>query len=193
MPRTADVPAGVASIRARTGGYIVDMVIFAAIAMIMVVIAGFVLLASTSWAEEDPSDPQYYTFLAIIGLGIPIVWTMLNLALLATRQQTGGQYVAGVRLRRGDGAKFTFRDATAWWFSLNPLLFSWPMAIIASLPLAAVFALVLSRLTLAAFGVLITLCIVAPLVALVSALLDGENRALHERVVGLISVPVDAP
>ena len=167
------------------------MVIFAAVAMVMVVVAGFVLLASTSWAENDPSDPQFYTFLAIIGLGIPIVWSALNIALLATRHQTGGQYVAGIRMRREDDARFRPRDAFAWWFCLNPLLFSWPMALIASWPLIAVFALVLNRLTLAAFCVMITLCVLAPLVALISAMLDAQNRALHDRIVGLIAVPVD--
>ena len=165
------------------------MVIFAAVAMVVVVIAGFVLLASTRWGENDPSDPQFYTFLAIIGIGVPGIWSALNIALLATRRQTGGQYVAGIRLVREDAARFSLRDALAWWFCFNPLLFSWPMAMIASLPLAAVFALVLNRLTIVAFGVIITLCLVAPLLALVSALLDAQNRTLHDRVVGVVAVP----
>lgn len=189
MPRTTDAAAHVASVRSRVGGYVVDIVIFAAVAMIVVVVAGFILLASTAWGENDPSDPEVFTFLGIIGIGVPLVWSALNIALLATRGQTGGEYVAGVRLVREDAAPFSLRDALAWWFCFNPLLFSWPMAMIASLPFAAVFALVLSRLTLVAFGVVITLCLVAPLLALVSALLDPQNRTLHDRVIGVVAVP----
>src|SRR5262249_49788747 len=139
---------------ARIGGYLVDTVIFAAIAMIVVVCAGFFLLATTDWAKKDPSDPQFYAFLAIIGLGTPLVWTALNLTLLSTRRQTGGQYVAGLRLIGEDGAKPSTAAVVAWWFCFNPLLFSWPMALVGGLPLAAVIALVLSRVTIVVFGVL---------------------------------------
>lgn len=189
MPRTAQAAPAAASIRARAGGYVVDMVIFAAIAMIVVVFAGFLLLAMTDWAKQDPSDPQFYTFLAIIGLGTPIVWTGLNLALLATRGQTGGQYVAGLRLVREDGSRLSPREAAAWWLSFNPLLFSWPMAGVAGLPLAAVIALILSQLTIVVFGVVIILCIASPVIAFVSALMDGQHRALHDRIAGTIAVP----
>jgi len=152
MPRTADpLPAG-ASMGARTGGYLVDMVIFAAIAMIVIVFAGFLLLATTDWAKKDPSDPQFYTFLAIIGMGTPLIWSALNLLLLATRGQTGGQYVAALKLTREDGAALTARDGAAWWFCFNPLLFSWPMAGVAGLPLAAASAADL--VTRTGFGVL---------------------------------------
>ncbi len=175
--------------RARIGGYVVDTVIFAAIAMIVLVLAGFLLLATTDWAKKDPSDPQFYMFLAIIGLGTPIVWTLLNLGLLATRGQTGGQYVAGIRLTREDGSPLSMRDAAAWWFCFNPLLFSWPMACVAGLPLAAVIALVLSRLTVVVFGVLMTICIAAPVIALVSAFFDAQHRGLHDRIVGTVAVP----
>lgn len=167
------------------------MVIFAAIAMVVVVFSGFLLLATTDWAKEDPSDPQFYTFLAIIGLGAPLVWTLLNLALLATRGQTGGQYVAGVRLVEEDGAPLSLQRVAVWWFCLNPLLFSWPMACIAGLPLAAVIALVLSRLTVAVFVALVALCLAAPAVAFISAMFDARHRTFGDRVVGAAVVPAD--
>ena len=159
--------------------------------MIMTVLAGFILLASIDWGTQDPSDPQLYTFLAIIGLGTPLVWTLLNVALLATRGQTGGQYVAGLRLQREDGHEPTLRDASAWWFCFNPLLFSWPMALIAGMPLMAVISLLSSSLTIVVFGVVVTLCLACPLIALVSAALDRNNRALHDRVAGVIAVPAE--
>ena len=177
-----------ASVRQRIGGYAVDMVIFAALSMVVTVIAGLQLLLVTHGATQD-SSKSVYAFLAIVGMGIPLAWSLLNLALLVTRQQTGGQYVAGVRLLREDGRRFSARDATAWWFCLNPVLFSWPSALTTAMPLAFVSSLVLSRLGIVAFGVVLTLCLVAPLLAIVSALLDRQNRTLHDRIVGVLVVP----
>jgi uncharacterized RDD family membrane protein YckC len=167
------------------------MVIFAAIAMIVIVFAGFLLLATSDWAKKDPSDRQLYLFLSIIGLGTPLIWTALNLGLLAARGQTGGQYVAGIRLVRADGSRLSARDGIAWWFTFNPLLFSWPMAAVTAFPLALVVALALSRVTIFAFGVLVTICIASPLIALVSSVLDARRRALHDRIVGVIAVPAE--
>jgi hypothetical protein len=189
LPRTTEGARAAVSLRARIGGYAVDMVIFAAIAMIVVVFAGFLLLATTDWAKKDPSDPQFYLFLGIIGIGAPLAWTLVNVGLLATRGQTGGQYVAGIRLVGEDSARISARAAAVWWFCFNPLLFSWPMAAVAGLPLAAVVALVPTVATIIVWGVLITVCIAAPLIALVSALFDGQHRALHDRMAGVVTAP----
>jgi len=167
------------------------MVIFAAVAMVVFVVAGAQLLLVTGGATHDASDPTLYGFLAIIGLGTPIVWTALNLLLLLTRGQTGGQYVAGLRLAREDGGAVTARAALAWWFCLNPALFSWPMAIVTGFPLAGVVSLVLQRATLALFGTLVALCIAAPIAALVAAATDSRRRGLHDRVAGTIVVPAE--
>lgn len=189
LAATVEPPASAASVRQRTGGYIVDMVIFAAVAMVMIVVAGFVLLLATNWAQKNASDPVAYGFLAIIGLGTPLVWSVMNLMLLWTRGQTGGQYVAGLRVAREDAQPLGRASAAAWWFLLNPLLFSWPMALIGGLPLAGAISLLLTNVTVVAFGVIVTLCVVAPLIALVSALVDGQNRALQDRIAGTIVVP----
>ncbi len=180
-----------AHLRTRVGGYAIDMVIFSAITMVMVVLAGFILLFSTNWAEQDPSDAEIYTFLAIIGVGVPLVWTVLNLALLSTRGQTGGQYVAGLRIRREDGAALALRTAALWWFCFNPLLFSWPMAMIAGLPLVAVISLISSRLVFVFFGVIVTLCIACPIIAFIAAAIDQQKRALHDRIVGVLAQPAE--
>lgn len=191
MPRTADTGhADVAGLRVRIGGYVVDMVIFAAVAMIMVVLAGLQLLVVTGGATHD-SDNAIYAFLAIIGLGTPLTWSALNLLVLFARQQTGGQYVAGVRVTREDGGAVRRRDVLAWWFCLNPVLFSWPMAIITGLPLSFVVSLLLQRVTIAVFGVFVTLCLAAPIVALVAAATDSRRRGLHDRIAGTIVVPAE--
>jgi len=165
------------------------MVIFAAIAMLMTVFGGALLLALTNGAKNDPSDAETYAFLAIIGIGTPLVWSIMNLTLLATRRQTAGQYVAGLRLQKEDGTQLSRPNALTWWFCFNPLLFSWPTALVSCLPLAAVIALVLSKLTIVAFGVILVVCLAAPLLALFSAILDSQNRALHDRIVGTVVVP----
>ena len=190
MPRTAEARTGVASVRARAAGYAVDMVIFSAIAMLVVVAAGAQLLLVTHGATRD-SDAAIYAFLAIIALATPLLWTGLNLFVLRLRAQTGGQYVAGVRLAREDRRRLSFLNAAAWWLCLNPLLFSWPMAIVVGLPLAFVISLLLSRVTIVAFGVVVILCVLAPVIALVSALIDDHNRTLHDRIVGTLVVPAE--
>ncbi len=189
IARTAEPGAAVANLRARVGGYVVDMVIFAAVAMVMFVIAGAIMLLATDWGVNNLPDPALYGALATVGVGTPVVWTLLNLLLIATRGQTGGEYVAGVRLAREDGARLTAGNAIGWWFLLNPLLFSWPMACVAAIPLAGTIAVALNRATVVVFGVIIVLCALAPLIALVSALLDGQNRALQDRIIGTIVVP----
>jgi len=167
------------------------MVIFAAVAMIVVVVAGAFMLAVTDRATHDPNDAQYYTMFAIIGFGTPLLWSALNLLLLSWRRQTGGQYVAAVRLAREDGGPMGRRDIALWWLCLNPLLFSWPMGVITALPLVTTVALAVSRGTIAVFGGLVLLCLLAPVIALVSAVFDVHNRALHDRVIGTVVVPAD--
>ncbi len=167
------------------------MVIFAAVAMIVVVIAGTQLLLVTHGATHDPSDPTLYGFLATIGLGTPLVWTLLNLALLMARRQTGGQYVAGVRVSGADGEPPSRRALLAWWFCLNPVLFSWPMALVSGLAAAGAASLVLQQATLIVFTALMLLCALAPIVALISAGTDGRRRGLHDRIASTIVVPVE--
>jgi uncharacterized RDD family membrane protein YckC len=79
----------------------------------------------------------------------------------------------------------------AWWFCLNPVLFSWPMAIVTGMPLSFVVSLLLQRVTIAVFGVFVTLCLAAPIVALVAAATDSRRRGLHDRIAGTIVVPAE--
>jgi hypothetical protein len=193
MSRATDTSAPVQSahLRARVGGYVVDMVILAAIIMIVTVISGFILLARLDWGTEDATDPQLYTFLGMIGAGVPLVWSALTLGLLLTRHQTAGQYVAGLKLAGEDGQRPSGKSLTGWYFCFNPLLFSWLMAGAVCLPLSAVIALAVSRATFVAFGVLVTVCVASPIIALISAVLHPEHRALHDRVAGVVVVPAE--
>ena len=191
LAATATHEAQTAHLRARIGGYVVDMVIFAAITMVMTVLAGFILLASIDWGTQDPTDPQLYTFLAIIGIGTPLIWTLLNVALLADARSNGW---ASMSLGCGSSARTATRSAHERRVRLVVLLQS------AALQLAdgvhrrpatgdRVVSLISSSLTIVVFGVVVTLCIACPIIALVSAAIDRNNRALHDRVAGVIAVP----
>ena len=61
------------------------------------------------------------------------------------------------------------------------------MALIAGLPLVAVISLISGRLVFVTFGVVVTLCIASPIIAFVSAAVDGQKRALHDRVAGVVA------
>jgi uncharacterized RDD family membrane protein YckC len=119
------------------------------------------------------------------------VWSALTLGVLFTRRQTAGQYVAGLKLTSEDGGTPSTRDLLTWWFCFNPLLFSWLMAAATCFPLAAVWAIVASRTTFVLFGVLLTVCIASPLIALISAALHAEHRALHDRVAHVVVVAAE--
>ena len=56
------------------------------------------------------------------------------------------------------------------------------MAGVAGLPLAAVVSILLSSFTIVVFGVVMIVCIASPIIALVSAALDSQHRAFHDRI-----------
>ena len=66
------------------------------------------------------------------------------------------------------------------------------MALVAGAPLAALVALVANVFSLFFLALVVLLCVAAPIAAFVSALIDAQNRALHDRVGGTVVVPVDA-
>lgn len=168
------------------------MVIFAAIAMVIVVVSGFFFLWSTDFAEQDPSDRTLQIFGAAIAVAPPLAWTLLNVTLLLLRGQTGGQYVAGIKLVAGEGKPLGARQAWAWWIALNPLLFNWLYIPMMVGPLI-IIALSLSPWVAFGVGFITLLCVAAPIAAFVSGAIDERNRGLHDRVAGTYAVPVDAP
>lgn len=191
MTETSDAQVGVASVRLRAAGYAVDMVIFAAVAMLMLVLSGFVLLWITEWATQDPGDSDINLFLGLNGVGLPLLWSALNIALLASRGQTGGQYVAGVRIVRENGDRLSFATAALWWVAFNPLLFSWPLAAVSGLPVAAFIIVGWAEVMTVVWGLFITLCLACPIIAFISGWSNSRSQAFHDRIVGVIAVPVE--
>jgi hypothetical protein len=185
----AERATGPASIRARVGGYAVDMVILAAITMLVSIGTLFLFLWATDMAEQDLSTAKTVLCLMPLFIGVPVVWSALNIWLLMSRAQTGGQYVAALRLQPESSAAMTMRTALAWWFCGNPLLFNWLMTGIAGFPLLLVSLLAPSDIALAIPIFVTLLCVALPIVALVSALRDPANRALHDKIAGVAVVP----
>ena len=190
-PRAADTDRTIdaASLRARIGGYAVDMTILAAIAMVGSIGSLFLLLFATDWGEQDLGTGATIACMLVVLVGVPAIWSILNIFLLMARRQTGGQYVAALRVRPDAGDGMPLRTALAWWFCGNPALYSWLMAPIAGFPLLAIAALVPGDFALAVPLFVIAICIVLPFVALISAMTDTRNRALHDRIAGVTVVP----
>lgn len=180
-----------ASLKTRVAGYVVDMVIFAAMAMVVMVIVGAVFLWAVGGGTDDAPDSYFYAAFSVVAAFTPLLWSAMNVALLAARGQTGGQYVAGVRLEGAGGGRPAGRQILAWWLCLNPLLFNVPMVLVTAVPVTLILFISLSRVALFLLAVLVTLFVVAPIVALISAMVDDENRALHDRVAGVVVTPAE--
>lgn len=168
------------------------MVIFAAVAMVVMVVVGAIFLWAVGGGTEDAPDSYFYAAFGGVGAFTPLLWSAMNITLLVLRGQTGGQYVAGLRLEREDGGgRPDLRKVLAWWFCFNPLLFNLPMVLVTAVPVTLVVFISLPRVALFLLAALVTLFVVAPIVALVSAMLDDERRALHDRVAGVAVTPAE--
>ncbi len=178
--------AGVRSVNLwpRIVAYLVDSVILLAVQLVFFIIAGGQLLA---WGT-DPPDSAYYAFFAILMAGI-LGWSALNVALLLWRGQSPGQYVAGQEVVREDGGRPGLSAVFVRWFSLDPLLFHPLLAGSWFVFGAIVFTLTLNVVALVVAASMLTLCVVAGPLALVSALLSRRRRALHDMVSGTVVVP----
>lgn len=179
---TAVRAAGLVS---RILAYVVDSVILLAVLLVFFIVAGAQLIA---WGSEPP-DSAYYTFFAILMLGI-VAWSVLNLALLLWRGQTAGQYVLGQQVVTEAGERPGGRALLVRWFALNPLLFHPALAFSWFVFGAIVFSLTLNLLALVVALTMLVLCLVAPPLALVSAIISRRRRALHELVSGTAVVPL---
>lgn len=188
LPAGRAEPPG-ATLRARFAGYVVDLVIQAAFLMVFFVIAGFQLLASSDFGEQDPPESAYWAFVSIL-MGTLLFWSLFTVGLVLLRGQTAGQYVAGLRICREDGSRPGLSTLLRWWFGLNPLFFN-PLMMAPWLLFAAVAVnLALSRAALVITGGLALLCLVTPLVTLATAL-AGDRRPLHDRLSGTVVVSIE--
>jgi hypothetical protein len=91
-------------------------------------------------------------------------------------------YILAIRVTSDDGADPSFRQLAQRWFGLHPLLFH-PLLLLPWLVLLFVLASVNANIVILGFALgFVLLCIVAPVVALATILIDPRHRALHDRL-----------
>jgi len=174
-------------LEARLMAFVFDTIILLAFASVFVAIALFQLLAQSDFGDVDPPDSSFYTALGIIVAVIPF-WLAFNLWLQASRGQTVGMYIVGIRIARNDGGRLGLLSALWRMLTLNPLLFHPVLA--AAWILLAVFATMLSPnlVVLVVTATLAVLSLIAPLIALLAVVQDKQRRALHDRIAGTLVV-----
>lgn len=177
-----------ASLSARAVAYAVDSVVLLSFLALGAFAAGLQLLIRSDFGDVDPPDSAFNTILGISVSLVPL-WGVLNTALLRWRGQTAGQYVVGICVVRADGSALGWATALIRLLVLHPLLFH-PFLAPAWLLVAYIAtAQTVSAVVLVVTGALVFLSLVAPVVAALMVLGDGQRRALHDRIAGTMVVP----
>jgi uncharacterized RDD family membrane protein YckC len=173
-----------ASMSARSFAFLIDSVVLLVFAALIACVAGLVVFISSDSGKTDPSDTAFSAF-AIILLAIVPLWLLFNLTLQGKKGQTIGQYVAGIQVVTEDGRPPGIGRLVLYWLALHPVLFHpllaalWAAFAGVGLSLTGHEMLIYISLT----GVI--LCVLGPVVALLSALIDSDRRPLHDRVAGV--------
>jgi uncharacterized RDD family membrane protein YckC len=190
------VATRIAHLNARVSAYLIDTVVLVAFLMVSFVIAGGQLLLASDMGEGDPPDASFAAFAAILSFGVILSWTAFNVGLTAWRGQSAGKYVVGIKVTGEDGERAPAGRLLVRWFGLHPLLFH-PLLMV---PWAILFFLGFSQapgvVSMAVYilaGALLALCVLAPVVALLYTLFDGERRSLHDRLARTVVVHMDQP
>lgn len=169
-----------AGLGARLVAYLLDSVVLFAFTTLFAALASLVILASSDFGAENPSDSAFSIF-GIVLLATMPAWLLVNVLLLRRRGQTIGQYVMGLKVAMEDGSPPSARNLVVYWLALHPLFFH-PM--LAGFWLLLAFYALTSDVMFIVSLALALLSLVAPLAALIFALVDPQHRALHDRLAG---------
>ena len=172
--------------------FLVDSVVLLVFILVFLALAGLQLLLTSDFAEEDPPDSSFNAVLGIVMAVIPL-WLAFNVALCRWRGQTVGKYVADIKTVREDGRPLGVRTSLVRFLALHPLLFHPFLALLWVMTGAILTSLTVSAAVLVVTFALAFLSLAAPFLATGSVLLDGERRALHDRVAGTTVVPASSP
>jgi uncharacterized RDD family membrane protein YckC len=184
----ADVPeGGVAGLGARAVAFVMDSIVLFAFTMLFLTLAGLVIFISSDFGEENPSDSAFTGLVLVLLATIPS-WLLLNFLLVLKRGQTLGHYVMGLRVLTEESTPPNARRVLASWLMLHPLLFH---PIFSGLWVLVGFYLIDGGLLLLCCLALALLSLLAPVAALLFALIDPEHRALHDRLAGTKVVRLD--
>ena len=170
--------------------YVIDSIIIGVVAMAFVGAGAAYLIITSHGGDRDVADSARWVFVYCSLAAVPAS-ALLNLALLARRGQTAGQYILGLRVEREDGRVPGLGRLLLYLLAMHPLVFHPLLAVFWALLAYIALSLTSSNLlVLSSIGIAI-LCLVGPLVALISAGPDGGRRALHDRIAGLVVVRLE--
>lgn len=170
-----------ASLGRRCLAYLVDSVLLFGVCMAFGAAAFLVILLGSDMGRATITDGQELGFVAFLLAAFP-AWMVFNIALMSARGHTVGQYVMGLRTVGEAEVQMTPARVALYWLALHPLLFhpllALPWALFAALGVTIANSPFLFVLALA----MVLLCIVTPLVSLIYAFLDSQQRGIHDRL-----------
>ena len=175
----------------RLAAYMIDSIVLLVFLLIFFVIGGAVLLFTSDWGKDDPPDAAFSAFISILLGGPLIFWSLFNLLLDRWRAQSIGMYVVGIKATFDGPQGRTVGSVLLRWFGLNPVLYH-PL-LVPVWALITAYAVTLSRSILVLTLALVLLCLVAPIVSVVTMALDSDRRGVHDRLARTPVVTVERP
>jgi uncharacterized RDD family membrane protein YckC len=170
-----------AALPARVLSYVLDSIVLFAFSMLFMALAGLNIFLRSDQGDSGISNADQWTTVAILAMAMP-VWLLLNVAIMARKSCTVGQYIVGLQVQREDGGRPGSGRLLAYWLALHPLFFHPFFAgiwvLIAGLSL-------LSDIAFIACLAMALLCIAAPFAALVFAAVDPQRRTIHDHLAGI--------
>lgn len=182
-----------ASFGTRIAAYLIDSIVLLVFLLIFFVIGGAVLLFTSDLGKDDPPDAAFSAFIAILLGGPLIFWSLFNLMLDRWRAQSIGMYVVGIKATFDGPDGRTAGGVLLRWFGLNPVLYHPLLIPVWALLAAYATSVTLSRSILVLTLALVLLCIVAPIVSIVTMALDSERRGVHDRLARTRVVTAERP
>lgn len=164
--------------------FAIDSTLLFGFCMVFGAAAFLVIFLGSDTGRSNISEGEEWGFVGFLLATFP-AWYVFNVALMASRGHTVGQYVIGLRTVAGSGQRPSAVQVVTYWLALHPLLFhpflALPWALFATLgvTIAGSEALFVFALAVA------FLCLVGPLVNFIFVAVDPQRRGVHDRLSGL--------
>lgn len=140
-----------------------------------------VILLGSGSGRSNITNGEEWGFIALLLASFP-AWLAFNVALVAARGHTVGQYVMGLRTVGESGNRPELSRVTLYWLVLHPLLYhpllALPWALIAVLGITFAGSSLLFVVSL----VVVLLCVVTPFLSLIFVAVDPRRRGIHDRL-----------
>ncbi len=161
--------------------YAVDTVLLFGFSMAFGAAAFLVIFLGTDTGRSNITDGEEWGFVVLLLATFP-AWFLFNLALMAKRGHTVGQYVMGLRVVDETGEQPKATRVAAYWVALHPLLYhpflALPWGLFAALGVTFAGSGLLFVFALA----MVFLCLVTPLITLIFVATDPRRRGIHDRL-----------